>query len=167
MGPARLGEIVKNERFLHAGNPLYRRRCQSGQKGSIKTSEESAAAGLQQTGQGETGQVAFATSLCFQPETRVCQCAQRLGAKNWAGEKLTRWGQSEAPGMWSKTQGGVGTGQSLGLPKEPQCHRMQGRGVTTLQPHCSLLTGSVDQPLGHLGAHKRQGVPTRGGRPEI
>lgn len=77
------------------------------------------------------------------------------------------WGQSEAPGMWSKTQGVVGTGQSLGLPEEPQCHHMQGRGVTTLQPHCSLLTGSAAQPRGNLGARKGRGVPTRGGRPEI
>lgn len=174
LGPACLGEICEKRKVSSPWEPpLLTERSVWTERGLQKLRGEcSSRLVADRTGRDKNRQ-SLPHHCTFQPETHVCQCAQRLGAKNRAsaerpGEQLTIWRQSEAPGMWHKTQVGVCTGQSLGLPKEPQCHCMQGRGVT---PHCSLicslLTGSVAQPLGNLGAHKCQRVPTCGGRPEI
>ena len=76
---------VKEQRFPHHGYTFHQLRDKTGQTGSFRGSEESAAALLSQTEQSETSITGLSHFTAFpSPEKCVCWCMRRRGAENQA-----------------------------------------------------------------------------------
>lgn len=152
---------MKEERVPHPGNPLHQLGDQAEQTGNFRRSEESAAAGLQQTGQRETS-IDTPGHLPALPSpghvyTAACGSqALKVGLQltdPGSGLGLAAQRQPKGTGVWSGHNWGFVQNRARFHHRSP---------IVNAQ-----VKGGAGPPLGDLGATGTSGLPTHEGRAEI